>query len=181
MDDKYKLMTLKYLYSLLDLKKYEKILEDNNLESIVDSNDFKYFTLLSDGDTSLFLEDELKELYSFNNYEIEELLSNEELSNKFLDFVEKTYKKYFFSVSNGDYLYYNGVGESNMAPDDAIVLGINYRIKDEELSSDEKIMNTNKLIPSIINEIQFTEAQNKGLKVAVIENNGLKIHDALVL
>ena len=57
MDDLYRIITLKYLYLLLDLKKYEKILEDNNIESIMEDNsDFKYFSLLSEGDASLFSE-----------------------------------------------------------------------------------------------------------------------------
>jgi len=180
MDDKYKIVSLKYLYSLLDLKKYEKILEINNLESIIDSDEFKYFTLLNDGDISLFNEDEEKEFLSFDVYDIEEILSNKDILNKLLDFVKRTYSKYYFSNTKGEYVYYNGDNEENMAPDDAFALGINYRMNYENIDNyDEKKQEVDSIITEIINTIQFKEAKEKNIKVAVIENNGLKLDNDL--
>ena len=183
MDDKYRLVTLKYLYSLLDLKKYEKILEENNIESIMEGpNDFKYFSLLSDGDIAMFNEEEEKEFFSFDKYSIEEILANEEILNKLIDFVKRTIVKFYFSNVKGEYLYYGGTSEECMAPDDAFVLGINYKINISDFDDyDVKREQVDEIIVKIINDIQFNEAKNKGIKVAVLENNGLKIHDDLIL
>lgn len=179
MDDKYKIVTLKYLYSLLDLKKYEKVLQDNNLESIIDSEDFKYFTLLNDGDISLFNEDEENEFLSYDIYSIDEILSNNELLNKMIDFVKRTYTKYYFSDSKGEYIYYGGLDDENMVPDDAFALGINYKAKYDEENYDERKEEVDGLISGIINDIQFTEAKEKNIKVAVVENNGLRLESDL--
>ena len=182
MEDKYRIMTLKYLYQLLDLKKYEKILEDNNLESIIEDNDhFKYFTLLSEGDMSLFTEDEQNEMNELDNYDLEELLSNNELSNKFLEFIKRTYNKFYFSNIKGAYIYYGVLDDEHMAPDDAFALGINYRISYDEEEYDKKVIEVDDIITDIINEIQFTDAEKNNLKVAVIENNGLRtLNDSLM-
>ena len=181
MEDKYRIMTLKYLYSKLDLKKYEKILEDNNIESIMEDNDyFKYFTLLSDGDMSLFDKEEQKEMEFFDQYEIDELLSNEELENNFIELIKKTYQKFYFSDTKGEYLYYKVINDEHMAPDDAFALGLNYMVPLDSDNYDESVREANKVITSVINNIQFTEAKEKNLKIAVLEYNGLKMHDTVL-
>ena len=173
MDDKYRIMTLKYLYGLFDLKKYEKILESNDLESAVEGyDDFKYFSLLSDGDISSFTNDEISEYMSYDKYSIEELLSNEELTSRFLNFIKLTYRKFYFSDVNGEYIYYNGYSEMNMVPDDAFALQLNYRIKYDQFS-EEKKQEIDDVVVDIINDIQFNVSKEKNVKVGVIVNNGL--------
>ncbi len=175
MDDKYKIMTLKYLYELLDLKQYEKKLENNNLDSIITGfNDFKYFTLLSNGNISTFTEEERQEFLSFDKYSIEEMLSNDEISNKIISFIKRTFQKFYFSDTKGEYIQYNQDTGLQIVPDDAFALGINYRIKYEDYS-DEKSFEISKIIAQIINDIQFNKSKEKGLKVGVIENKGLAL------
>ena len=180
MDDKYKIMTLKYLYGLLDLKKYEKILESNDLESIVKGyNDFKYFSLLSDGDISSFSDEEIEEFMSYDKYSIEELLDNEMLSSKFFDFIKQTFQKYYFSNVNDEYIYYNGHSEMNMVPDDAFALQLNYRIKYDQFT-EEKQIEVSDIVSGIINDIQFNVSKKNNIKVGVIENNGLSFDNDIL-
>ena len=175
MEEKYKIMTLKYLYQLLDLKIYEKQLEDSNIESMLEENEhFKYFTLLSDGNMSQFDEEEKNILTKFDKYDINEILSNDFLTNEFIDFIKKTYKKFYFQDVKKIYKYYNGTNEEYMAPDDAFVLGLNYIISIND-NYEENKNNINKLIVGIINEIQFKKAKEKELKVAVFKYNGLQL------
>ena len=180
MDDLYRIITLKYLYSLLDLKKYEKILEDNNIESIMEDNsEFKYFSLLSEGDISSFSEEEQKEFLSYSNYSIEDVLCNDELLYKMINFIKKTYNKYYFSDLKGEYIYYNGTDEEHMVPDDAFAIGINYRVNyKEEEDFDKKREQVDDIIIDIINNIQSNDSN---IKIAVIENNGMKLNNDFLL
>ena len=183
MDDKYKIMTLKYLYSILDLREYEKKLEDKKIEGIIEENDdFKYFTFLSDGDLSLFTEEEKKQFYDLDKYTLEEMLTNEKIKEETLDFIEKTYTKYYLANSNGEYLYYGNINDENLAPDDALVLGINYKVDcDDNEDYDKKSQEIDEIITDIINDIQFNKAKEKNLKIAVFKNNGIKSNDDILI
>ena len=63
-----------------------------------------------------------------------------------------------------------------MVPDDALALCINYRIpiKDGE-DYDEKSNRMNKVLSSVINNIQFVEAEKAGIRVAVLKQNELEL------
>lgn len=183
MNEKYQIMTLKYFYSILDLKKYEDILKNNGFESIMEENDhFNYFSLLSNGDTELFTEEENNELMSFEKYSIEELLSNQELLNKFFDLIAKTYKKYYFSTSKGDYNYFSKMDIEHMVPDDAFALSLNYKIPytdNEDL--DEIREKYEGLLSKIINDIQFVAAPNQNIKLAVLKQNEYDLMEEHIL
>ena len=174
MDEKYELMTLKYLYSLLNLKKYEETLDKEGFKSLISENeDFKYFSLLSRGDTELFTDDEKKELSFFHEKSLKEIFSNKELEERCVDFIKSTYLKYYFSNANGEYIYYGPYSFEYMAPDDAFVLGINYRMYDvnDDEDLDESMQKKDAIATKIINDIQFTDAKNANLKVAVLKQN----------
>lgn len=179
MDEKYELMTLKYLYSVLNLKKYEETLKNNGFESLMAPNeDFTYFTLLSRGDTELFSEEERKELTFFQDKSLKEIFSNPELKDRCEKFIQSTYVKYYFSNSNGEYMFYGPNSFEYMVPDDAFALGVNYKSFDFDASEDEfdeKIDEKSKVVNKVMNDIQSIEAKNANLKVGVVKQSEAEI------
>ena len=178
MDEKYEYMFLMYVYKVLGLNNYEKMLEVAGIEQInFRENDdlFKYFSLLNNGDTELFTEEELKELNFLDCYQLKEIFSNDELRGKCEEFLNRTYKKYFFSNTvDSDYIYYGPATFEYIAPSDAIVLGLNYRkFVDEKEGEDydTTLLNQDRIISSIINNIQENSEEMSNMKIAVIEQN----------
>ncbi len=176
MNEKYQIMTLLLLYNELNLGGYEAILDQNGFEGIIPSELFKYFSLVSTGDVEMFSEEEKAELMFFEKYSIEEILASEELTQKFFDFIKRTHIQYYFSTAIGEYNYYIKQDMEHMVPDDALALCINYRIpiKDGE-DYDEKSNRMNKVLSSVINNIQFVEAEKAGIRVAVLKQNELEL------
>lgn len=178
MNEKYKYLFLMYMYDLIDLKTYETKLEEKNIERLEYTENgefFKYFSLLNDGDVSYLSDLEKQELEMLSLISLKELSENDELKNKVKDYIERTYKKYFFSnITGKDYLYYGPISYDYMAPDDAIVLGLNYRMfvdEKENESYEETLENQDEIIVRVINEIQELEAEKHNIKVAVIKQN----------
>lgn len=178
MDEKYEYMFLMYLYKVLGLKNYEKILSDRKIESLgfnTYEDLFRYFSLLSKGDTEMFNDAEKSELEFLSCYNLRELIADNALRNRYEAFINSTYKKYFFSnITGKDYVYYGPVSYEYMVPDDAICLGLNYK-RFGNLSEDvpyEKIMEEqDEVICEVINDIQFKTAKEVGMKVAVVKKD----------
>ena len=95
------------------------------------------------------------------------------------NFIKKTYNKYYFSDLKGEYIYYNGTDEEHMVPDDAFAIGINYKVNyKEEEDFDKKREQVDDIIIEIINNIQSNDSN---IKIAVIENNGMKLNNDFLL
>ena len=178
MNDKYKYLFLIYIYDIMGLKEYEKRLKEKNIEQLEyteNGNLFKYFSLLNKGDVLKLNDLENKELETLSLYPLEDFIKNEELKAKLNDYINRTYKKFFFSnITGKDYLYYGPISYDYMAPDDAIVLGINYRMfvdEKENESYEETLENQDEVIVRAINEIQELESEKHNIKVAVIKQN----------
>lgn len=182
MNEKYQYMFLMYMYNLLGLKDYEKSLEEAGIQKIEYSENgdlFKYFSLLSSGDTELFTDEESAELELLSSHELKDILDSDVLKSKCENFLNRTYRKYFFSNSTGkDYVYYGPLSSNYMAPDDAITLGINYRKFIEEKENEdyeETLSRQEDAVYSVINDIQESRAPSLNLKVAVIEQTELTL------
>ena len=116
---------------------------------------------------------------TYYNISVRDVLSNNELLTKMLDFVKKTYNKYYFSNLKGEYIYYNGTDEEHMVPDDAFAIGINYKVNyNEKEDYDKKREQVDAIIIDIINNIQSNDSN---IKIAVIENNGMKLYNDFLL
>lgn len=182
MNEKYEYMFLMYMYDLLGLKAYEIKLEKSGIKQMeyAENGDlFKYFSLLNKGDVEFLSEEEKHELelLSFDN--LGDFFTNDELRSRCESFLQKTYKKYFFSnLSGDDYVYYGPVDYNYMAPTDAIALGINYVKFSGNASGDmyeDTLFNQECAVYRIINDIQENKGPSVGLKVAVIEQNEITL------
>lgn len=188
MNDKYEYLFLIYMYNLLGLKQYEEKLIDSGIKGFKYTENgelFKYFSLLNKGNYD-FLSDEEKEelkLLSFN--ELKFFFTNDELKSKCANFLQRTYKKYFFSkLPKDDYIYYGPISYNYIVPSDAIILGINHVKFVDEVPGEiyeETLSKQSKIISSIINEIQDETAPSKGLKVAVLEMNELTLNKSIMI
>lgn len=182
MNEKYQYMFLMHMYNQLELKAYEKRLEEAGIEKIRYSENgdlFKYFSLLSSGNTELFTDEESAEFELLSCNELKAIFDNDVLKSKCEKFLNRTYKKYFFANSTGkDYVYYGPLSSNYMAPDDAIALGINYRKfieEKEDENYEETLFRQEDAVYDVINDIQESCAQSLNLKVAVIEQTELTL------
>jgi len=178
MNEKYEKMFLVYIYELLELKKYEKNLKAQGIEKIEFTENvdlFEYFSLLNTGEFNLFNEEEKKEFAFLSCYELKDLISNNEIKQNFIEYMKKTYKKYFFfDVTGEEYVYYGNFSDEYMAPDDAIALGLNYKKFVGEKANEDYDITLDKqddIICDTINDIQYNKGPQKNIKVAVIKRN----------
>lgn len=174
MKEKYKYMLLRKLYRELGLSEIEKELNNAGIRysSLIDNNINKsYFNIMNNVDEDNLSDDMKYKYIEFFSKSVEQLCSNEvePLIDKFID---NTYKQLLFKNNNQNGMYYGPINDNYWAPSDAIVLGLFYAEFDiEEGNFDYLYDKQEEIICNIINRIQYQNAQNANLKVAVIKYN----------
>lgn len=179
MEDKYKLLFLRFLYIFLDLKQNEKNLIDKGIEALNNDNseysDLKYFSILNDGEIDVLTEEEKEILNKMEIVKVEDFIERADLYQYYHDFLLSTYKRFFFSkVEEVEPIYYGAPSYETYAPNDAIALGINYRKFADSIESnnnyDESLMLQDNIVGQEIDNIQ-NKAEKLLLKCAVIKKD----------
>jgi len=185
MNKNYDYIFYTYLYKKINLEKYEKELNDLGIQiyDVAGSENriSKYFGFLNSGNYDNFDQNELTEFQQIFDDSLENILNNK--NEVAVDFVKKTYKKYFFSNSSNEYKYYGPHNYDYLCPPDAIVISLNFIEFGDENSSitDEEKFKKELEMTRIMNDIQNNAISNFGIKVSVVKYNELLLNDQSVI
>lgn len=179
METKLKLLLTKILYEKLELKKYEEKLVFSNIEpkTIVNEDNLpvvsKYFFLLNEINFKKLSQED----YTYLNNVI---LRLENLQKDELDVLYKFLNSKLYDLllleTDLKYLYWGGTSFEYMAPADAIVFGLHYKV---DIQEDEKNISLKQsIVTDIANNIQEEAIENKKIKVSVILYDNLKLTNA---
>lgn len=174
---KYDYVCFAYFRDKLNLKKYEDILRKGGIipyqKEKVNERISPYFSFLNTGNTNSFSKDEKKKFDELFSNDLDTLLNNGEVIN----FIEQTYKKYYFSDIKSKYTFFIPGNYEFLAPSDAITLGINYQqFENSEEYDEEKMFEKEGIIVDVINEIQEKISEETNIKVAVLKYSELAIN-----
>ena len=165
-----------YLYRKLNLRLLDEKLRLEHIKSLPEEEGVypisEYFSLLNIGDSGEFDESEKQEYAFLFSKDLNTLLS-EEWYSKAVNFIERTYQRFFHLNDEVKYVYYGPKNNSFMAPSDCIVLGLNYNkfdLPDDE-HYDEELNRQDKVVCQISNYIQFELAKMYNIKLATLRYN----------
>lgn len=182
-NNNYEYVFFEYIYKKLNLQSLDVQLNSGGIRpNIVNEESFQkrispYFILINTGDTENFTPEEQKEFIR--------LFSNiNDISNRdaLYQFIERTYKKYFFSKIKEEYTFLIPGNYEYAFPSDAIVLGITYNkfdINCPDEKYEEELVREDRVICNIINYIQEKLAEEFQIKLCVkrIDEYSLKNYD----
>lgn len=167
----YEYVFFEYIYKKLKLERFDNQLRSEGIQPYNSSDEsFKmrispYFSLINTGDIEDFSPEEKKEfLRLFKD------ISDLSMRDAMYQFVEKTYKKYFFEKAVDKFIFLVPGNFEFAVPTDAIVLGITYNKFDINCPDDRydaELERQDRAICDIINYIQEELAMESGMKLCV--------------
>ena len=175
----YKYVFFKYLYNKLGLNKLDEMLLNENIKMIDEENVnkriSKYFSLLNEGDIEEFNEIE-KHFYQKYFSQDMEVIEQENISDEVIEFIKKTYQKFFHLNDDFTYKYYGPKDDIFMAPSDCIVIGLNYSKFDLDTNDyDMELQRQERIVVKILNYIQNEVARKNNLKLAALSFNEITL------